>query len=1234
MSHFGQIYEKPPIHLIDGVVREKTIMEFAYQIEAGFEAVGDLIGNAHGLGVQTAEHSRFINSLSSAIGDMDKVSQNEPFGVSFSSYIQNFVNDGTKKDYTLDIIPDLGTPGSVTINAPDDASVTWTHRNTLEGLTSEGDYNISGRVITFYQVPTNLFSIIYDGDYPSFSSTSSGYMPNVYPSPELVESGVVTKPLLNRVSNGRLRVEVPQTNYNSEGKAFGANLELEFNTSISQYISSIGATECPQELISAWVKSGSEYKRIDSSSIYILSNTVFEIDTDEEIDVQNDIVLMVFSNVTVGDLIKDLYTFLRTHNHDKQDITSSIGHGNLINLIPVSSNPDIIYGGSTTTGSDHPQYIHREGYTDSDPGTYNNALLGDLFIASIDPTSLFNNILSDSNRLTFGSTSEGISLKHRAVERDLLLYSPENGLTISTKTGALKQSTALNLNGHEFYDHDGDLAIQPDSGLLKIAKDETTLADMMLDTLTSVAIISEAAVLDSMLINGILFSEDNLDVKVDGPGLFNIQSETWINDFGGVYTLDANSFIRFGDTSTFFTLLDTNTAGFVSANPLTLANTGKNTGVSSKKDDKEYFNIYSASPSGGNSTPSDHDTYVESGDRGTYYLLSTRTDQVEDNEVFSWQSAEVGKTRVDDLRSWPRAPVYAGPGSFKNLQVNTSSAEERKGVSFGDLNHMYVTGSGTACPSGWMVLESQNGVVIVDSTSDPIDCSGMSYGDLTAGDIQSFGSIIAEDDISAGGSLRVNSKIIGANLEITEDILVEGDSRFLGKVTFEDFNTFQADAQFNTNIDVKGSLDVGTNLNAANITATGISTFKEISRFESNVNIEKDLTIEGVLRSSNRVDISAKIVADEIASGPLTASTITTSETLYANGGIISRGDIDVNGNINVTNVLNVNTNLIVDDTVFAGKIISTGDITSSSDLTVESSATVKKDLTVGTNNGKFTSLGKATFSDDTDISGDLNTFGNTNLNGEVTVSSTAIFESSLLIKGGTDIESDLNVQGTVRSGPLEAAGLVTMKLGAIAEGLLQVKDINADGNISSSGDLQADRLIVSSGIDALTGSQTNLNNTLVSGEFSQTNPSAAVEFAGEATFNKTLEATGLITANSGIFVGSENAGVGMAGNAIWMSGTTAAIVTSNVFSNKLEGLTTPSIPDIILETVSSALGSALNTRKYITIADAYFDSSAVFAGQTYFASTIYVTKIKRLEVENDGLEWIDLVAKEAYYAP
>jgi hypothetical protein len=70
-------------------------------------------------------------------------------------------------------------------------------------------------------------------------------------------------------------------------------------------------------------------------------------------------------------------------------------------------------------GNDHPQYLHREGYRQEDPGTYNNALIGDLFVASKyngdgeDNGSFFSNLDGDSNAIIFGDANDGQKIYRR-----------------------------------------------------------------------------------------------------------------------------------------------------------------------------------------------------------------------------------------------------------------------------------------------------------------------------------------------------------------------------------------------------------------------------------------------------------------------------------------------------------------------------------------------------------------------------------------------------------------------------------------------------------------------------------------------------------------------------------------------------------------------------------------------------------------------------------------------------
>jgi cytoskeletal protein CcmA (bactofilin family) len=1230
MSAIGTLYNKPPIYTVDGTVKEKTILEIASQIEAGFESVGDVLGNLHGLGLETVPYSRFVNSVSTSIGTVSDVSPEEPFGVAFDNYVQNFTNNGRDKDFVLDLNPELSSVG---IAAPSDPGTVWTRVATLASMTSEGDYYIQGRIVTFYTVPTSAFSITYNGTYPELSGVTNGYMPNVHPSPSLIADGIIDRPTLSARQSGRVLIEVTgESNRNSNGKVFGANLSLEFSPIISQYVSEIGATECPQEYISAWLKTGDTFRKLDTASIYILSNSRFEIDTDEQIDLNLDVIVMAISNVSISDMIRDLYLSHSTHSHDNDSITPSLSHDSLINLIPQSDKTGVVYGGSSIPGNDHPQYLHREGYKPGDGGSYNNALLGDLLISSINPASLFNNNLEDSNRLIFGSTTEGISLKYRAALKDIQLYSAENGLSITYDGVAGKHG--LGVNGHTLADINNSMTISSKSGVTRFeSNDATQLQDVVLSGIDAESASASSIVIKdngSITIGGVVLSDTAGDDTVEVSGdLISFSNPVVMDQFSGAYTISDTSSISFGDGSTAIRkIAGSNVAEFFSGAPLSFANTGKNTGFGIDWNDKEYFNLYSATPNGANSTPADHDLYVETGEGDTYFVKSTREEQTDNGEIHIWQQTEAGKTRVDDLRNWPRAPIHAGQGSFKYINIETSSISERRGVSFGDLNHIYVTGSGTECPPGWMVIESQNGVVLVDSRSDAIDCQTMRYSDLTAGNIQAFGSVIAEEDISAGRNIRAINTVYGRELELLEGAIISGGLQVEEATTLSGFTTVRADAQFNANVEIRSGLTVQNTLDVNSLTATGIARFEETARFSNDVYMGTNLTVDRELTVKERLTVEGKINASEVISGTILATEITASEAINANGGLYTQGTLSVNGNANIANALTVESSLIVNDTITANRISTTGDVYIASNINVEGDGTIKGDLTVGSQNGKLSVIGDAALTGETtSISGKLECSGEATFSGDLTVSASSLFKSGVEVEGSFIAKSDIGCSGTISAENVNIAGSAELKTVAV-EGLLQAGSIIADGRITIGTTLGVTgRATFEGGIAAPHGTASSLHTLAVTGGLSQADASESVSLAGKVTMASGADISGDLA------VGSTTNKTEISGNQITVAGPTGQISASTLSTGRILGQDSNiSLPPILIAR-HSAVASYLSTNKFVSFASAYFDDYVIFSGDAYFSGDIFVDRIKRLDQVPGGIDYVDVISKETYYA-
>jgi hypothetical protein len=1245
MSSFGNLYEQPDIYLVDGVVKEKTILEIGYNIESAFEYVGDIVGNIHGTGMETASHSRYVNALSTSIGDMSKVSQDEPFGVTLGAYLQNFVNDNSRKDFILDLVPTIVGPSSVTINAPLD-SVIWNLKSDITALIAEGDYCITGRVITFFLAPTGAFSVAYAGNYPLFSSERSGYMPNVYPDPELIAEGLVDKPVLTRRPSGRIRISINQSNRNSSGDMFGSNLELEFNNLIAPFVSSIGQTPCPQEYISAWKKDGNTYTKLNCRDIFIISNTVIEIDTDELIDDQMDVLVFAISNITLADMAKDIYKLLKTHNHDKEDVTSTIDHSGLTNLIPVSDYSDITYGGSNITGNDHPQYLHREGYKIDDTGTYGNALLGDLLISSTDDTSLFNNVLGDSNRLIFGSTTEGISVRYRSTEEDLFLYSPKNGLTIKSNTGLLKQGVGLTIDDHEIYDYNSDfLSLQGNTGKVRIA-------GVLPDTLGHIEadnIDSETGSIKDLSIKAggeIAFpdikmedvSGDVLITATSGKQLL-IAADTVITDVeidtGSINTqmVTGSDKIIFGSSeSSHMKATDLeDQAEFISTNPFRFSSTGHKTGISFGSQ-APYGNMYSASPSGGESTPSDHNMFLETNNSDIHIIKSTSEDQIEDGTNHKWK-AGTPEERVDDLRQWPHANISAGKGQFSNLEVDTSSLAERKGLSFGSFNNIYVTGSGTDCPSGWMVLESQNGVVLINSSSDPIDCSTLSYSDFSAGDIQSFGSMIAEDDLSAGGNARISGKIYGEELEITSDAEINGDARIAGELILESKLSALGEATFNTNVDIKGSIEIGNSVQAGNLTVIGLSTFNEVATMNSNLNVEGILSVEGRADFRDRVSIDNNLTVTAISSGPIVATSIQATDVINALAGIESGSDLSVRGSIDVDNAVRAQGNLSSDSNIIGQGLEISRNANVSGDTTLEGSVIMKGEVLIGGQVSRLSVNAQSAFSGETTFNGNVNVFGGTIFGGEVEVNATLNAKSALKVEGVGTFSSQVDVQSKLTSSELEVSGNTELNGNVTIKELLQAEAILANGILTVNDDILGAKVKSSTGFEASIDTQSSMFSLSVGGALTQSNSDELISFAGEASFAKGITVAGLTQFQAGLTLGSANP-IEIIDNQITVGPeeNRGTIRAGEVYASKITG----SESDLQLsQEVYIAMGQeaiALVDKKFLNLDNTQFEQAAIFNGPAVFTQKQYVSEIVRLD-QSDGFDWIDIIAREAYYA-
>ena len=147
--------------------------------------------------------------------------------------------------------------------------------------------------------------------------------------------------------------------------------------------------------------------------------------------------------VTVGSSLSSaVYSLLGQHlNHDHSSsqgfiATRPVKHSAL-SYLTNSSETGLVPQLSSTSrnGDDHPQYLERHGL-DAGRDVYQNGMLGDLWLASTNSGTSYDNLTADSNKLRFGSSSTG----------PVLNYSNAlNGLQITTDTMQVSSAASADM---------------------------------------------------------------------------------------------------------------------------------------------------------------------------------------------------------------------------------------------------------------------------------------------------------------------------------------------------------------------------------------------------------------------------------------------------------------------------------------------------------------------------------------------------------------------------------------------------------------------------------------------------------------------------------------------------------------------------------------------------------------------------------------------------------------------
>lgn len=1149
MSNFGKTDITPDLNIQHGAIHHSDAVDALRQVGYSLEQIGNAIGDVDGYGTSTEDS--FKTSINSTIGSNSLVSIDVPLGVHFKDYQESFSSNDTSNDFVLQLIPD----GSLSIN---DGSSTRYVLVSDRALNDNNEYTIIGRKLIFYKRPSNAFTVLYSGTYPKIDELGpTGYMPNVFPSPALIDNGKSDRPSITPSGNNMYDLEIKPSKTNSYDTAFSVKLDYALSEKYREFVSPTGGKLCPSEMISLWKRGGELFQKIDDADIYIISPSKFRFKTSMHIDPRNDIIVVGINNWSLADTVAALTKLALTHSHNTLDISMPISHGYMTGLRSERRDKsEQEFGISNIRGDDHPQYFHRDGYNPDNHGTFNNAITGDILLGSTDPFNLYNNITGDSRKLYFGSVSDAASLMFSSTEKYLKLYSKYNGLFINSKAKPSNEETsfgfAMNLDGHRLYAR-GATVRNPANELIIESKDGTTIftsgktpdtlatikaADVHTDNISVKNDISLTDEGSGLIVGNISIKNNQGSVTVSevDPDLdteFKLVAPTLVSHMSieKLYPKDlivstlskiifATNINEYGEADYLTTSSDGNPT-FINKKPLNFEVSGKNTGISMKHSTyNRLFNIYSAATNGGPASPTDHNMYLEGGDGAFHFIKGTDKKQSEFGKEYQWgDSAESLDKRVDNLHHWPRASVFAGHGDLHSINLLPSSLRDRRGITFATHGSIYVTGDNTACPPGWMIIESKNGVVFIDSRGDATDCQTMTYSVVTTGDIQAFGDVSIDKslgvtkDIDCAQSVN-SSEINVGNVARIGSLDIRDQSRFNGSVLFSE------DVTINTGLRVGGEITASSKIAANEIEVHSRTSLRGPVDISDSLTIYKDLSTKGDTVTQGNAQIGGRATIKDSLIENSTIYRLTTTEAIVADGGMIAKGKVHTDSGIASKG------DIVSDESIKSARSVITKDVIGSGALSMDGKGFI---------GGDFQVVGDSILgqSDSKMIVGSESVFNNkkTSFMGITETIGEAFFKDDAVITGNVVCGSEFNVKGSTRlEGPVISTTSIDAQILRVQSTTMCMDDAMFSSNVLVDGYLSTEKGASLNG-DVTVSSQGNTfvvqgdsqfvnDRNLFNGEVIVSKGLkgyGSAEFAGNATFMSSVTIEGRLNTQGSI---------------------------------------------------------------------------------------------------------------------
>lgn len=1058
-------------------------------------------------------------TLAGTLGNGELLAPQIPFGETITDFAENF-SGSASHDFVLTLIPLT----DVTITTQSGKSYEKVDKATM---TNDSHYSIEGRRLNFYKNPEGQFSVTYKGKFPSIPGYEK-YTTNTYPNVASVASGKQPKSEVQKLDNTTYSVTIrPTTKIGDISIPNGIQPSLP--DKVKPYVDPNGTKEANPSHVSVWVKSDERYQRVSDAVVYLLSDSTFKFKTQMSLPSNPEIVLYV-NGWTVSDGVGLLYKLFTSHAHNGEDPSALLSHSKLVDLIAdryVAGQPG--FGVSKHKGDDHPHYFHRDGYTTDNPGNFNNAILGDVLIGSTNPGDLYNNTLDNSNKLFFGSVSTGASLMYDKDFQGVKLFGTNSGLKINTHGLPSEEknlyATAIEFDGNKLYstgdkgDAKNVLNIRAKDGLVKVSKTDEELAAVEAKSIS----VQDASVSGTLATKGTggikvakvdFRSNDGNKVEVSSedaeasvefklPVAFDKLAAKSFNPTS--IGISGDGAIKFGEEGANSIKSVDGAATVAGKKPLTIEESGKNTGIRyQRQEGLPFANVYVSAENGGQATQTDHDTYFETGNGDLYFLKdTTKVNSVLGTKYGFGELAKDGATRLDNLTLMPRANTFAGTGDFYNIKVKESSLKQRQGIHVGPDANIYATGADADCPPGWLVVESRNGVVFAETRAGEMNCSNLSYSEVTTGSLKVFGSASIDKNLGLNGNIDAGGYVSAESGEFktkisTKEIEVAGNSRFTGKVDFTE------NVEINSGLVVGGSIQTKNRLEANELAVQSSAIFSGPATFSKQINIEGDIYSRAGFSGAGTISTTGSVNADQAKFNTASIGQLSVVNKLDARAGISGAGDFVTNGN------------LTADGDVTATNARYTGTATSGM-LDVEKDASIRGDIYVG---------GKVQLNGDTYVGSDendkLNVLANTTFNnnrniflGDVEISAPVSVKAELDVVGQSSFQSAIRARaGLEVEGPINSKSSAEFTAVDVKDNISATGNIYAKGDIVSDGQLRADKgaTILGNSNIGQQGDNINISGDVIFGNEKST-------FSGEVLMTDKVTISGETTLNSKVNV-------------------------------------------------------------------------------------------------------------------